>query len=301
MSQTYFKNFNDITYQGVPAVDLTERIVVQQSQQYNPFIFYPLDISDGIRADMIAYSAWGDPYASWVLYLTNNIVDPYYDYYLNQEQFTNFITEKYGSITNAQQLVLYFQTDYANQPAIDISGYNALDADQKKYYEPNYKNSSFLQNYTVKQQSLTVTTNYIISLSISNTTGSFTNNEMLSISYVPGSNGTAQYMTGNSTAIIVQHSQGNAFPYPDNPNTNIIIANSSIIQGLQSGCQASITGYQILAVNIPLDEEIFWSPVFAYDYEVAKNAGNRIVNVMQPKYVPIFVNNTANLLSQVFE
>jgi len=138
-----------------------------------------------------------------------------------------------------------------------------------------------------------------LSLDISGNTIPFSANEMLQISYVPGSNGTAQYITGNSSVIMVQHGIGSAFPFPDNPNTSIVISNTSVISGVQSGASASITGYQIISTNIPLDEEIFWSPVYAYDYETTLNAGNRIINVMQPQYVPKFVNNTANLLSQV--
>jgi len=146
MSQTYFKNFNEINYSNTVALDLTERVVVQRNSEFNPYIYYPLDISDGTRADMIAYTSWGDPYASWVLYLTNNIIDPYYDFYLTQEQFLQFIITKYGSITYAQQLILYYQTDWTNSLPITISAYNALDADQAQYYEPNYNNGSFIQN-----------------------------------------------------------------------------------------------------------------------------------------------------------
>src|SRR6266404_8093910 len=105
MSQTYFRNFNTIAYANTPAVDLTERIVVQRSTQYNPYIFYPLDISDGVRPDMVAYTNWGDPFTSWVLYLTNDIIDPYYEYYLTREQFINFINDKYGTVTKSQQLI----------------------------------------------------------------------------------------------------------------------------------------------------------------------------------------------------
>lgn len=299
MPQTYFKNFNTINYANTPAVDLTERIVVQRSTQYNPFIFYPLDISDGVRPDMIAYTNWGDPFASWILYMTNDIIDPYYDYYLTREQFINFINSKYVTVTKAQQLILYYQTDWASAKPIGINDYSALDAGQKQYYEPNYNGGYTVLNYTQKKDTLTSSTNYVLSLSITGNTVPFKSTERVNISYVPGSNGFAQVIAGNSTSLIVQHGVNDAFPAPDNPNTSVLIGGNSYLYGVESGANAQIVGYSFLSINIPLEEEIFWSPVYAYDYEDAKNAGNRIVNVMQPKYVPAFVNRAANLLSQV--
>jgi hypothetical protein len=299
MSQTYFKNFNIITYANTPALDLTERIIVRNGTQYNPYQYYPLDISDGVRADMISYQNWGDPYASWILYLTNNIIDPYYDFYLTQEQFNEFIKGKYGTTVRAQNTILYYKVDWTDDMPISIAGYNALDAHEMKYYEPNYANGSFIVNYIRKKDDLTVTTNYMLQLTISGNTVAFSNNEVINISYVFGSNGTAQFVAGNSTNIIVQHGVGDAFPAPDNPNANVVIGPNSFCIGVDSGATAAITGYSFVSRNIAIDEEVFWSPVYAYDYEVEKNSGNRIINVMKSNYVPPFANRTANLLSQV--
>lgn len=301
MPQTYFKNFQQLNYGSANtlAIDLTERIVIQRGTQWNPYIFYPLDISDGIRPDVIAYTTWGDPYASWVLYLSNKIVDPYYDYFLTQEQFSQYIVGKYDSLQAATEKILYYQTDWTDDTPISIVGYEALSANEKKYYTANYSNTPFIQNYVRKHEELRVSTNYILNLTISGNTADFIADEVVHISYVPGSNGSARVITGNSTNLFIQHGLYDAFPYPDNPNTSIVIGGSSYIAGATSGANATITAYSFVTRNLASDEEIYWSPVYAYDYEVAKNQGNRIVNVMQPKYVPAFVNLTANLLSQV--
>jgi hypothetical protein len=261
MPQTYFKNFNTIAYSNTPALDLTERIVVRNGTQFNPYQYYPLDISDGVRADMISYQTWGDPYASWILYITNNIIDPYYDFYLTQEQFSEFIKIKYGSVQRAQNIILYYKTDWGNDLPITISAYNALDANQMKYYEPNYANGTFVVNYLRKQDDLTITTNYMLNLTISGNAVPFSNNEVLNISYVPGSNGTAHFVAGNATNIIVQHGIGNTFPFPDNPNTSVVISNTSFVTGADSGANAAITGCSFIIRNLAVDEEIFWSPV----------------------------------------
>ena len=97
-TETYFKNFNTIQYGNNSVVDITERVVVLNNVGKNPYVYYPLDITDGARSDQIADASYNDPYSSWVLYLSNDIVDPYYEWYLTQDQFNNFIITKYGSI-----------------------------------------------------------------------------------------------------------------------------------------------------------------------------------------------------------
>jgi hypothetical protein len=83
-SETYFKNFNTIQYGNNSVVDITERVVVLNNVQKNPYVYYPLDITDGARPDQISNQNYNDPFASWVLYLSNDIVDPYYECYLKQ-------------------------------------------------------------------------------------------------------------------------------------------------------------------------------------------------------------------------
>jgi hypothetical protein len=123
--QTYFKNFNTISYSNTSAVDLTERVVTLQNVETNPYVFYPLDITGGARADQVAYLNYKDQFSSWVIYLTNDIIDPYYDWYLTQSEFNNFIVTKYGSIANATQTVAFWRNNWVDQPALSTTAYNA--------------------------------------------------------------------------------------------------------------------------------------------------------------------------------
>mgnify|MGYP003348655755 CR=1 FL=1 len=92
----YFSKFKQITYGNTAAIDITQRAVQLKTIQSNPYIFYPLDVVNDTRPDQISYAAYEDPYYSWSLYLINNITDPYYEWYMSDRQFTNFIKDKYG-------------------------------------------------------------------------------------------------------------------------------------------------------------------------------------------------------------
>lgn len=296
---SYFSNFNIIDYANTPAVDITERIIVTNNTIKNPFIYYPYDIKDGQRPDNIAYKQFGDPYTDWIILLTNNIIDPYYDWYMTEEQFIEFITDKYGSLQIAQTHIMEFQTDWIDAPSISIAAYDALDPGQQQYYTPNYNNGPFIINYIRKELAWSSSTNMILDLSITGNSA-FIANEVLSIVYDPTNNpnvtGSAQAVISNSTNIICQHVFNEAFP-----NGNVVITSNSYVYGTESGANCLITACGFVSNNIPLDQIVFWSPVYYYDYERIRNETNRTINILDPKYVQGFLSNAKALLEQVAE
>jgi hypothetical protein len=67
----------------------------------NKWVFYEHTIQDGQRAEDIAFNYYEDETLDWVVYLTNNIIDPKYDWPLPYIQFQNYIISKYGSLSAA--------------------------------------------------------------------------------------------------------------------------------------------------------------------------------------------------------
>jgi hypothetical protein len=67
----------------------------------NKWVFYEHIIQDGQRAEDIAFNYYEDETLDWVVYLTNDIIDPKYDWPLPYIQFQNFIISKYGSLSAA--------------------------------------------------------------------------------------------------------------------------------------------------------------------------------------------------------
>lgn len=296
-STSYFAGFNIINYANTPAIDITERVVVTQNRNRNPFIYYPYDINDGLRPDQLASKKFNDSYADWILMLTNNIIDPYYDWYLTEEQFSEFIVDKYGSLQIAQTHVMQWETDWTDAPSISIQAYGALSPDQQQYYAPNYNNGSNIINYQRSQQQLCSTTNMVLNLSITGNSF-FLDQEVLNISYdptnYPSFTGKAQVLYSNNTNLICQHTFNQAFP-----SGNVQITSNSYVYGIESGANCSITACEFVANNIPVDQAVFWSPLYYYDYEQIKNEGNRTINILQPQYLNQFISTTRALLAKV--
>jgi len=293
--QTYFANFNQIQYSNNTIVDITERVVDLKNMLNNPYIYYPVDISQGVRPDMLAYTNYSDPYTSWLIYLSNNIIDPYYDWYLTNREFNNYIKDKYGSVQSAMLKVSYYINNYVDQPTIQIADFNALTPLQKTYYEPNYYGSNFIVDYSRRKEDWKASTNFILSIGYTGNSA-FIPDEVVNISYISGSSGRAQVVQSNSSVCIVQHIYGDAYPAPNNPNTAIVIGGSSYMYGTESGSNVTITSCSFVANNIPADVQAYYTPITYYNTEVEKNEGNKIVNMLQPTYVPGFIKNFKDLI-----
>jgi hypothetical protein len=298
MPESYFKNFNTIQYgnstSNSAVVDITERVVVLNNVQKNPNVYYPMDITDGKRADLISYNMYRDPYASWTLYLANDIVDPYYEWYMTDQQFNDYISSKYGSIAIASQKVAFWRNDWVDQPTISPDAYQAEilgNPERIKYWQANYNYSGTPIDYYRVKEDWKVNTNKIVQLSVQGNT-SFTVNEVITVDYSQSNNGTgkAQVAQSNSTAIMVINPIGD---FATNSNTI-----TGIITGQESGITCSVTATAEIYKNLDDNIVAYWSPVYYYDYEREKNEGNKTIKTIKSTYVPAFINNVKSLLGQ---
>lgn len=105
----YFNKFPIIKYKNQQSIDILTRVTLREDLQREQSIFLPLTIQDSERADMVAYDYYGDAFYDWLIYYANDVIDPYYDYPLNQSDFEAFIVEKYGSLANALATISFYQ------------------------------------------------------------------------------------------------------------------------------------------------------------------------------------------------
>jgi hypothetical protein len=92
--QTYY------TFDGVSATLITNfmvRVAISNELKSNVTLYDPYDILDGETPEMVADKWYGDPELYWIVLLTNEIIDPNYDWCLSQEDLQSFVEEKYGS------------------------------------------------------------------------------------------------------------------------------------------------------------------------------------------------------------
>lgn len=95
---SYFpKGYYDLKNDGnlKLVTDLMRRVKIR-SKIINEVSLYDLyDLQDGDSPETIAFKHFGDSKLHWVILLTNNISDRYYDWPLSTNEFENYLNEKY--------------------------------------------------------------------------------------------------------------------------------------------------------------------------------------------------------------
>jgi len=105
----YFNNLPTIEYGTKIARNLITRPKIKEFILGNPTVIYDYVIKDGERPDTIANAYYGDSNFVWLVFLANNVVDPYYDWPLTQQQFKDYIIDKYGSIETAKSTIKHYK------------------------------------------------------------------------------------------------------------------------------------------------------------------------------------------------
>jgi hypothetical protein len=108
----YFLNFPSVYYnisgldKGVfdLATNLLVRVGIIQELLGNVFNYYNYTIKDGETPEMVAENWYGRAESHWIVLLTNNIIDPQFNWPLDDDSFQKFIITKYGSISAASAL-----------------------------------------------------------------------------------------------------------------------------------------------------------------------------------------------------
>jgi hypothetical protein len=289
MAQRYFDKFPKTTYSNTEVVDITKRVVLLESVSKNPYAFqtYELDVYE--RADQFSTRYYQDPFQSWLLYLTNKIVDPYYEWYLSQDELEEFITKKYGSVYDAQTKVKNYRNNWVGVENIPISYYNSLNAELKEYWEPVLGENSSITSYKRKQIDWEINTNRIMSYFVSNT--NFIIDEVCNIVYNSNTTGKGQILkadtsTGNG-AIFIQHVSGY---YANTPNI------VSYIYGTESKINAHMYSVTYVANNLPDTEQNYWKALTYYDYETDKNEFNKSIRILDNRFSHTAIQNFKDLM-----
>ena len=90
---------NNDNYKLLP--DILKRVKQRNAIKSGQFIFDTYDVVDGEKPEDVAYKWFGDAQLHWVILMTNNVLDRYYDWPMNQVQFAEFLTDKYGDNVDA--------------------------------------------------------------------------------------------------------------------------------------------------------------------------------------------------------
>lgn len=284
--EKYFDKFPLITYANSVVVDITKRVKVLDRVSSNPYAFYPFDIGNSERADSLSFRYYDDSFMSWLLYISNDIVDPYYEWYLTQDELEEYITKQYGSLSDSKLKVKHYRNDWENAEPISVSAYNALNDEQKHYWQAEYRNGA-VYRYNRKKEDFKASTNKIVSYAVSNT--SFTADEICDIVFSTGVAGRAQVIQSSNNNLYVQHITGN---YDETVTAN------SYVYGRTSGVNTAITEVSSVTNCISSSVLSYYTPITYYDYEYEKNEFNRTIRVIDKDLKYVASDNLRNLMSE---
>jgi len=85
----------DKNYKLVP--DIIKRVKIRSAVKSGALLFDKYDVKYGERPEDIAFKYYDDAELHWVVLLTNNITDRYYEWPMTQPDFEDYLTDKYGA------------------------------------------------------------------------------------------------------------------------------------------------------------------------------------------------------------
>ena len=124
--------------------DILRRVKQRSAIKSGQLIFDTYDVRNGERPEDIAYKWFGDAELHWVILMTNNVTDRYYDWPMNDAQFEVYLDDKY---TNPDAVHHYEITkdsgnttsqgpnDYSHKVEVNSDTDNAVTISNRQYEE----------------------------------------------------------------------------------------------------------------------------------------------------------------------
>jgi len=285
MAYNFFENFPNIYHSSKVSKNLLIRVRFLEAVTRNEYIFLPYQVRDGERPDTIAHGYYGDSRYAWVVCLSNDIIDPYYDWYLNTFEFDSYIEKKYGTdaasgFQNATTQVLYYQNNWASQAesVISVGVYEELPKPRKKYWEPIMSGRNPV-GYERKKVDWKITSESYNNVYADSANSSGT----ISVS------NTSAVITGSGTTFSNTFSNGSFIKIWANTSSYVLseikTISNNISLTLTSNSIVSNTSANYAKASDTSIENIYYSPVYAYDYEVEQNEKKKNIKLLSKAYL----------------
>ena len=260
----YFTRFPLIDYNGVPAKNILARVDFTDQTKKDIYANFDYVLQEGTsRQDILSFNYYNSAQYDWLINLTNNVVDPYHDYYMSTGDFKNYINGKYDSISSARTKILFYRNDWApDESLISETVYENLQPNIKKYWKPKLNNTNQIVGYERVKEDWTVSTNRIVQLTVNVNISEYNIGDII-LQENTDAEGTLVTKDVDASVLIVQH-----------------------ISGAFVEETTGIVGVEILKENIPVTEESFWAAVDAYEYEEEQNELKRYISLIKAGYLP---------------
>lgn len=285
MAEEYFSKFPPTLYNSTVCRDITRRVKLTEQTKNALTLYYTYEIQDGTRADLISQAYYEEPTLDWMLWLTNNIVDPYYQWNLSEHDFNDYLIKKYGSVENSIKRIAYYRNNWYDDDNVLTPEFydNHIEQGWKKYYAPFYGTGTKILYWKRREEDWLMETNRIWQLDVAEPSA-FIVGELVDVhNNVAERVGGGEITNISDTYIMIKNIDGT-------------FAASNIVTGETSESQQTITVANEVYAAITSDEHVFWSPVTFYDIELEKNTYSRTINILDKAHLLTAVSQVNTLL-----
>jgi hypothetical protein len=108
--------------------DISARAKIAERLKQTQVVLYDYIVGDEQRPDTISQSLYKTPNYTWVILLVNNIFN-LYDWPLSNDEMTDYLMSKYGSLDAARTGTRYYYTTAGDR--VDATTYAALPVAQR--------------------------------------------------------------------------------------------------------------------------------------------------------------------------
>ena len=147
---SYFSKFPKFTYdikgdkvrKLLP--DILRRVKLRATIKSGGMLFDKYDVKEGEKPEDVAYKWFGDAELHWVILMTNNVTDRYYDWPMNQAQFAEYLDDKYSNpdaihhyevTKDSGRTTSNGPSDYSHLVEVNSDTDNAISISNRQYEE----------------------------------------------------------------------------------------------------------------------------------------------------------------------
>ena len=124
--------------------DILRRVKLRAVIKSGGMLFDKYDVKEGEKPEDVAFKWFGDPELHWVILMTNNVTDRYYDWPMNQAQFAEYLDDKYSNpdaihhyevTQDSGRTTSQGPSDYSHKVEVNSDTDNAVSVSFREYEE----------------------------------------------------------------------------------------------------------------------------------------------------------------------
>ena len=126
--------------------DILRRVKLRSNLQDGAVLFDKYYVKEGENPEDVAFKWFGSADLHWVILLTNNVTDRYYDWPLSQPDFAEFLTDKYGAgnedsahhyelVRSSGKTTSSGPSDYSHRVEVNSDETDAITVTNREYEE----------------------------------------------------------------------------------------------------------------------------------------------------------------------